>query len=176
MDVLCELCDLAYVRTEPSHQDLSATEESIRKIQHELNFQLPEDFVLFSQRCGTYTNWFPCIGEDYKRNHHILEENRMWRSNEWVNEQEIVPQHLIVLFDWCDCNLRCWDTRILSADGQHPIVSYCADSPQSGAPQQTFSSFHAYLEWRARDHFPVRLPGVVSWSSGSWSEEREKGR
>ena len=94
--------------------------ESISRIESELGFKIPLDFIEFAERCRAYTSWFASIGVDYDDPFHILRINQQYRSTEYGG----LPHDLVVINHGYDGDLNCYDLSNIDAEGRISIC-YC---------------------------------------------------
>ena len=96
------------------------TDRSIVKIQSELGFSIPRDFVEFARKCPVYASWFTSIGEDFEHHFHILNINRQYRTAEYGS----LPKDLIVINHGYDGDLTRYDLSNVDTEGRVSIC-YC---------------------------------------------------
>src|SRR5688572_13474313 len=119
--------------------------ESIARIQRELGMRIPEYFVRLATACPSYGAWLAGIGDDLENPDHILKHNRFFHDTTPTETSwRPLPPHLIMLNHGYDGDCDCWDTRVVTAAGEHPIVYICVDDvvPE----RESFQSFAEYAE------------------------------
>jgi hypothetical protein len=128
------------------------TDRSIERIQRELGFSIPRDFVEFARRCDVYASWFTSIGEDFADPIHILNINRQYRSAEYGS----LPEDLVVINHGYDGDLNCYDLSKVDAEGRISIC-YCWVS-ESGNP--VFEDERQHLGYTIFDYL---IPSLDFW-------------
>jgi hypothetical protein len=146
LEILIELFGLAFEGRKDSSLTTSApTPLSLKKINEQLGISIPPDFIKFAEAYTVYDIWFASIGDDIDNHNHILSLNKIFR-------EEGLPSHLVMLNHGYDGDCDCWDTRQISASGEHPILYYNLDSGQESmeSSEYWFASFREYLEYLCR--------------------------
>jgi hypothetical protein len=128
------------------------TDRSIEKIQSELGFSIPQDFVEFARRSAVYASWFTSIGEDFDHDCHILSVNRQYRTPEFGN----LPKDLVVINHGYDGDLSCYDLSNIDAEGRISIC-YCS-VPECSNP--VFEDKRQHLGFTICDYL---IPSLDFW-------------
>jgi len=128
------------------------TDHSIAKIQSELGFSIPQDFVEFARKCAVYASWFTSIGQDFDHPIHILNINRQYRTTEYGN----LPKDLVVINHGYDGDLTCYDLANIDAEGRISIC-YCWVSECSNP---VFEDKRHHLSYTICDYL---IPSLDFW-------------
>ena len=128
------------------------TDHSIARIQTELGFSIPGDFLEFARRCAVYTSWFTSIGEDFADPLHILSINRQYRTAEYGS----LPKDLVVINHGYDGDLTCYDLSKTDAEGRISIC-YCWVSESTNP---VFEDKRQHLGYALCDYL---IPNLEFW-------------
>ena len=127
------------------------SDSSLEKIQRELGFSVPSDFVEFARRCAVYAGWFTSIGEDFDNPLHILSINRRYRTAEYGG----LPKDLVVINHGYDGDLTCYDLSNVDAEGRISIC-YCSVSESDAV----FEDERQHLGYTICDYL---IPNLDFW-------------
>jgi len=135
------------------------TTKSVERIQRDLGIRIPDDFVRLAAACPSYGSWLASIGDDFDSASHITKLNAFFHESTPSDEDGYaeLPRHLIMLNHGYDGDCDCWDTRGVTASGEHPIVYVCVDAQTPETAGTIFQSFRAYAE-----HFALHQAPSVS--------------
>jgi hypothetical protein len=156
-DTLTELFEIAtrpWSYTPWSHAT-PPTPVSIERIYTEMGVRIPDDFVRLAVACPSYGSWLASIGDDFDSVGHITQFNQVFHDSRRLHDGEdgpALPRHLIMLNHGHDGDCDCWDTRVVTASGEHPIVYVCLEAQTLESYGTPFQSFRAYAEYFALHH------------------------
>ena len=123
---------------------IKATEESIEKIERELEFKIPSQLIKISTIAKYYTVWFGSIGENYSSRDHILNLNREFTSE--IIKARPLPDDLVLInhgYDGdCDCISR-------NDSGANSVEYFSSDFDYGGQRKVLAASFEDYLRYIA---------------------------
>ena len=123
------------------------------RIERELGVRIPADFVKLATACPSYGTWFASIGNDFDRPSHIIMVNALFHDARQLhdgNDGPALPAYLVMLNHGHDGDCDCWDTRVLAAAGERPIVYVRLDAPER--LHARFATFRSYIEHLAVRH------------------------
>lgn len=141
---LFEIATAAYSRA-PWCCALAPTPQSLDRIQRELGIRIPDDLVRLATACPSYGSWLASVGEDFHGSH-IIKLNAVFHAPAEEEGYAKLPGHLIMLNHGHDGDCDCWDTRVVTASGEHPIVYVCVDASTAEVGDRRFENFRAYAE------------------------------
>lgn len=159
-DILIKLFEMATQPWSPTPwcNAKPPTQVSIETIHRELGIRIPEDFVRLATSCPSYGSWLASLGEDFENGWRITRLNELFhdarRMDDGENSQAL-PKHLVMLNHGHDGDCDCWDTRVVTASGEHPVVYVSLEGTEMKAAGRQFDSFSAYAE-----NFALRASSV----------------
>ncbi len=132
------------------------TANSIDRIEHELGLKLPGDYVRIARECPCYGTWLAGIGEDFDNGLHILQLNRLFKSQTEDGDDAYLPlPSRYVLFNHGhDGDCDCWDTQETVETGEHPIVYIDLDADELIPGPVRYRGFREYIEQYALHQAP----------------------
>jgi hypothetical protein len=151
-DTLTELFEIAMSPWSRGPQPPSAapTPESLSRIQRTLGIGVPEDFARLAAACPSYGVWFASIGDDFGSSGHIVMLNELFHDGRRLHDGHdgpALPPHFVMLNHGHDGDCDCWDTRVVTAAGEHPIVYVRLEVAATAHPSGVrFESFRTYVE------------------------------
>jgi hypothetical protein len=142
-EILRELFDTATEPWRGSYHVEPPTPQSIQRIQQELSITIPDDYIHIATNCPSYGVWLAGIGEDYDHAFHILRLNGVFHD---YNDLPALPQQFVLLNHGHDGDCDCWDTREITASGEHSIVYVDVGSVSPEPSGKKFEDFRSYIE------------------------------
>jgi hypothetical protein len=124
------------------------TTQSLDRIREDLCIRIPDDFVRLAAACPSYGSWLASIGDDFDIGSHIIKLNTLFHESVSPEEEgyAVLPKHLIMFNHGHDGDCDCWDTRVTTACGEHPIVYVCIDAKTAEVGDRQVQNFRAYAE------------------------------
>jgi hypothetical protein len=157
-ETLIELFEIATAPWSPGPWARAAkpTPASLARIQRELGVRIPDDLARLAAACPSYGAWLGSIGDDFNNASHMLRLNEFFHRSPSGEEAgyAALPAHLVMLNHGYDGDCDCWDTRVVAASGEHPIIYVCVEGQELETSGTPFQSFRAYAEHFALQHAP----------------------
>lgn len=116
---------------------VSASDDSVCKIEAYLNISLPPEYILLSQVALNYRAWFAGIGEDYTSLRHILVINQHREDDESLP----IPRGYIAINQGFDDDFDCIRTDISDSG----VYYFDADKIYGGSIKKIADDFQDYL-------------------------------
>jgi hypothetical protein len=156
-ETLTELFEIATAQwsQRPWARAAKPTLDSIARIQRELGIHIPDDFARLAAACPSYGSWLASIGNDFNSASHLTRLNKVFHQSRPPDAEDgyaELPSHFIMLNHGYDGDCDCWDTRVVTASGEHPIVYVCVEAQVPETSGTPFQSFRAYAEHFALHH------------------------
>ncbi|HEX7862322.1 MAG TPA: SMI1/KNR4 family protein [Verrucomicrobiae bacterium] len=153
---------------------------SVRQIEVSLGIRIPDEFQRLAATCPSYASWLASIGDDFASEVHLLKLNQLYHAN--ILEEDgyaPLPEHYVMLNHGYDGDCDCWDTRVVTEEGEHPIVYVSVDNEVTtiGKRFETFREYaKSYVLSRAADAPDPRARKRALEIIKQWGEDSGRGR